>query len=289
MQTLDQVVVADDFNLQPNAPGAATLQDVIDSAGGYFNITNAAVYVRLQFGRRGQGVWTKETRVPIGGGILAKGTSGIAFRNAVAGQAATVDAALAELSEPAVQIAATGQSALPASTGMKLVQRIGPLAAAQATFDFQGIPQDGAALLLELVARGTGAGADVLMTFNGDGAAADYTGERIQGSGGAASALEVLPGGLAGIDLGGIAVAASPAGSAGVITADIPGYAGTTFHKAIVANGFARQAAGAGGMVRQAWGGAWLNAAAVARLTLTLSAGNFDIGSVASLFSLPAA
>lgn len=121
MQTLDQIVVGDDFNLQPNAPGAATLQGVIDSAGGYFNVTGAAVYVRLQFGRAGQGVWTKETRVPIGGGILAKGTSGIAFRNAVAGQAATVDAALAERSEPAVQIAATGQAAAASTVGPSIV------------------------------------------------------------------------------------------------------------------------------------------------------------------------
>ena len=90
---------------------AASILGVIDSAGGYFNISGADVFMRLLWGPSGQQKTTDEVHVPVGGGVLAAKTAGVQFRNFAAGSVATVSAALAEKTEPPIQIAATGVSA----------------------------------------------------------------------------------------------------------------------------------------------------------------------------------
>lgn len=106
MRTLTNVTVADNYT------DAASLTEVIESAGGYFNVTGADVFMEVQYGIAGLTQWTDEVHIPIGGGILIRGTTGVRFRNFIAGTAAVVSAALAERNEPAIQIAATGQSAV---------------------------------------------------------------------------------------------------------------------------------------------------------------------------------
>jgi len=102
MRKLDNVICGDGYTT------AATISDVIGSSGGYFSIVNNDVYMELQYGQQGQTNFTDEIHIPAGGGVLVPGTTGVRFRNYIAGRNATVSAALAEKSEPAIQINATG-------------------------------------------------------------------------------------------------------------------------------------------------------------------------------------
>lgn len=111
MRKLVNVACGDDYT------DAASILGVIDSSGGYFNVSGADVFMKLQWGPSGQAKQTDEVHVPVGGGVLAAKTSGVLFRNFVAGSVATVSAALAEKTEPAIQIAATGQSAITSGVG----------------------------------------------------------------------------------------------------------------------------------------------------------------------------
>lgn len=111
MLKLDNVAVGDDYT------AAATLEDVYASTGGYFAVYNADCFVELQYGRHGQEWWTNEVRAPIGNGVLAPGTIGVRFRNAVAGSTATVSAALSAEAEPPLAIVAGGNSQSPTLAG----------------------------------------------------------------------------------------------------------------------------------------------------------------------------
>lgn len=115
MKILDSVSCGDDYT------AAATIEDVYASPGGYFAVYNADCFVELQYGRHGQEWWTLEVRAPVGNGVLAPGTIGVRFRNAVAGSVATVSAALAAEAEPPLAIVAGGNSSSPTVAGASSV------------------------------------------------------------------------------------------------------------------------------------------------------------------------
>lgn len=111
MIILDNVAVGDDYT------AAATIEDVYASTGGYFAVYGADTFIQLQYGRHGLEFWTVETRAPVGNGVLAAGTIGVRFRNAVEGSTATVSAALSAEAEPPLAIVAGGNSQSPTVAG----------------------------------------------------------------------------------------------------------------------------------------------------------------------------
>lgn len=102
MQILTNVTVGDQYT------AAATIEQVQLSNGGYFLIQNNDCFMQLQYNINGQLHWTREIHVPTGSGQIYPGTTGIRFRNYVAGSAAILSAALSENKEPAISIGASG-------------------------------------------------------------------------------------------------------------------------------------------------------------------------------------
>jgi hypothetical protein len=102
VRILTNVTVGDQYT------DAATIQNVIASNGGYFLVANNDVFMELQYNIQGQLHWTQEIHVPTGSGQIYPGTTGIRFRNFVAGSAAILSAALSEQQEPAISIGASG-------------------------------------------------------------------------------------------------------------------------------------------------------------------------------------
>lgn len=90
---------------------AATVKDVWGSNGGSAIVSDQPAYYQLQHGTSSQNSWTDEQVAPAGTVTLFPGTSGIRFRNMVAGQVSTVTAALAYAFEPTVVLGASGISA----------------------------------------------------------------------------------------------------------------------------------------------------------------------------------
>lgn len=104
MDILDSVSCGNDYT------DAATIQDVFGSNGGYFVVNGNDVFIQLQHGIFGISAWTREVHVPVGNGILQRGTAGIRFRNYHSGQVAVISAALSEEVEPAIALTAGGQA-----------------------------------------------------------------------------------------------------------------------------------------------------------------------------------
>lgn len=86
----------------------------------------------------------------------------------------------------------------------------------------------------------------------------------------------------------GIAAASDTAGSPGSMVVDIPCYAATTFRKqAIVASWYKNTADGTAGLYTDiVGGGEWRNTAAITRIAVTASAGNFIAGTSFYLYGI---
>lgn len=146
MPSLDNVSCGDDYT------AAATLQDIWKSNGGGFAIsdTGGDAYVQLQYGELGLAQWTNEQRVPAGSsGPLYKGTVGIQFRNAVAGQVAIVTtASLATQSEPPLTLqSGPGAAPAPAATTVVAIDNV-TLTSISSLITFGNISQAYANLML---------------------------------------------------------------------------------------------------------------------------------------------
>jgi hypothetical protein len=161
---------------------------------------------------------------------------------------------------------------------------VGPLTASQATLPFAGIPQTGFRnLRIRLLGRGTLAATNVTVGIQANSdAGSTYSYEVVaDGSGGlnrlsSASATSAV--------LGYLPASTASAGAVGTLDIAIPGYAGTTFQKAINAVGAFEQSTSAGDQFNQNGGGFWRNTAAITTLTLLPASGSFDIGSYACLY-----
>ena len=115
MPTINQVVVGDTYT------DAASIRDVWNpNGGGWFSVTNHPVFVSLQYPINkdprsgfGQSEWTDDQLLGSGAfGLLPPGATGIRFKNAVAGSAATVTATIAQGNEPSLAISALGSIAV---------------------------------------------------------------------------------------------------------------------------------------------------------------------------------
>jgi hypothetical protein len=156
-----------------------------------------------------------------------------------------------------------------------------------ATIDFQNIPAIFSHLLLELYGRGDAAATtvNVLGRFNND-TAANYDHEWFQGSGSGGTVTTAENLAQSSIFLGSIPGATAPANVASGLRADLHGYAATTFQKSLLAQNGVKAGTTTGLLFNYLVSGYWRSTAAINRLTLLLSSGNFAQGSQAILYGL---
>lgn len=156
------------------------------------------------------------------------------------------------------------------------------LGSAQATLDVSGIVDDYGDLEIEYLVRGAAASSTVnlLLRFNND-SGSNYDYQTIVTSAGATSSGETF--GATSGQVGVIPAASAAAGLAAGGTIHIPGYAGTAFNK--VANCYAAYKVGtsSGNLTKRDHSIFWRSSAAITRVTLLLSSGNFDAGSYMAL------
>lgn len=157
--------------------------------------------------------------------------------------------------------------------------------ASAATIDFQNINQRHAHLLLIVYGRSTAAVATVslYLRFNNDSAAV-YDYQQLYGNAAAAGAGEAFAQNQ--IRLGTLPGATAPANVFGSCHADIPHYAGTVGEKTLNARGSTKAGTTTTTLVVEQTACFWRSAAAINRLTLLLSGGNFEIGSRATVYGL---
>lgn len=100
---------------------AATVSDVWNSKGGWFSVSTQSVYVQLQYGDLGSSYWVTEQLLGAGAFASVDDTCvGVRFRNATAGQTASVTAYLAQGNEPPLSIIAAGNVTVTGSPGTLL-------------------------------------------------------------------------------------------------------------------------------------------------------------------------
>lgn len=161
MPVLNSVAVSDTY---ANNTGAnqAILSQVYNSRGGWFSITGQPVFVQMQYGPQGSGnVWTEEVEVGAGAfAYLDPKCTGVRFRNAVAGQVATVTAQISEGDEPPLSIIALGS-----------VSVAGVAAVTRQVFSVAGltsyIPPNGCTTILVEVVAGGGHGGQAIVGTSG--------------------------------------------------------------------------------------------------------------------------
>lgn len=140
---------------------------------------------------------------------------------------------------------------------------------------------------LRLVIRGRGTSASasvaVTITFNND-TGANYDYERVSAVSNAVSAIGLTA--QNSINFGGIAAASATADVADAMIVDIFDYRGTTFQKAANSRSGTKTGTAAANLATEAKSGWWRSTAAINRVDVILSAGNFTTGSVVSLYGV---
>lgn len=152
------------------------------------------------------------------------------------------------------------------------------------TVTWSSIPATYNSLEIEAVARGTNAATNVSMAifFNNDTTATNYRAIKVYAQ--AVNTLAAL--GAADSGIGYIAGASSTAGCCGQVFIKVTQYAGTTFNKQVWSE-FAMRAEDATIYERSNTGAAeWESTAAINRVDLVLSAGNYDTGSTFRLYGV---
>lgn len=162
------------------------------------------------------------------------------------------------------------------------------LSGAASSIDFTSIPATFRHLMLVIDTRLTGAvtGAAVGVRFNGD-SGANYDMQFLQANNLTVSSGQTLAG-TSIANIGSVPGASATAGLSGLIVATIPNYRGTTFQKTIESRNTLKRSTAAADFFVQAFGGWWRSAAAINQITLIPGSGNFDVGTVATLYGLPA-
>lgn len=159
---------------------------------------------------------------------------------------------------------------------------------AAATIDFTSIPATYRHLQLALYARGDTAAttATVGVTFNND-SAANYDLQTVTGTASTAAAAESFD--QSNINLGSMAAASASANLFTPYEVIIPHYANSANNKTLISRMARKIGTATGNLTTIHLGGFWRSNAAINRITLTPGAGNFDVGTVATLYGLPTA
>lgn len=176
--------------------------------------------------------------------------------------------------------AATARATLGVSS--KIAQTV--LVATAATIDFTSIPATFEDLLIVVQARGDTAAVatQVSLRFNND-SGGNYDSQDLYGNNVLAAAGVASAGTSA--SLGQMPAATGTTAAAALFDVVVPAYARTTFHKqGFMRNGrFSTEGTGST-YISSASALNWRSTAAINRVTLIPSAGNFDIGTVATLY-----
>lgn len=188
---------------------------------------------------------------------------------------------------------ATGfQSGPPAVTAAEFAKGVGAIynttvGAPAASVDITGIVSNYAHLLIIAYLRGDAAltSLNPLIRFNNDSSAI-YDWQNLDGAGATASAstaaaqtsgrLGYAPGSTATADV------------FGLVTAVIPHYAGSLDQKVYGSEYFHKHGTASGSMFTGKMAGFWRSAAAINRVTLIPSSGNWDIGSRVTVYAMGA-
>lgn len=156
------------------------------------------------------------------------------------------------------------------------------LGSASSSVTFSGISGSYRNLYVTIMARSSASPTTVNVQFNGDtGSNYSFQGMFSQntstpGSYSAASGTS--------FGMNSIPGSAAPAGQAGSIVFYVLNYAGTTFWKNVIANGY--RSDGSSVFQIDTAGGSWHNTAALTSITLTSGSGNFIAGSVFTLYGI---
>jgi hypothetical protein len=158
------------------------------------------------------------------------------------------------------------------------------VSSAQANIDIPSIPQNFAHLKLMGQIRGDSTGGQCFMKFNNDPGPADYSvGLRLWTEGTSAHGDNVAAGALGCPIMGDVTVSTDPAGRNTGFEINIPDYTNALFTK--IFHGVVMNSAATREMYCAGW---WSQTAPINRITLTLSAGNFVVGSRVTLFGIAA-
>lgn len=143
---------------------------------------------------------------------------------------------------------------------------------------FSGIPASNTDLFLVITGRTSAAlsTADLLLNFNADtGNNYDWIAENRFGT--------ASGNGVAFMRVGDLVGTSSPSDYPTNITIDIPAYL-SPFYKGVNSRDEILQARNTGGMFGISYGGWWRNTAAITQIDVTLSSGNFVVGSILTLY-----
>lgn len=178
----------------------------------------------------------------------------------------------------------SGSAWAPGTAGVAVISDQ-TLSGAAATITFSSIPATYKELRVILQGRGdTAASAvNVSLRFNAD-TGANYDRQFFQGNVSAASAGESFA--QTSAQVGTLSAATSPANAAGQIAIEIPNYTGAVFQKTAEARTGFKSSTASGGLLMQDSSIFWRNTAAITQIDLIASAGNFIIGTRATLYGI---
>lgn len=161
------------------------------------------------------------------------------------------------------------------------------LGASAANVDVTSISATYAHLMISVYARGDAAAtvSNLQLTFNGDGGA-NYDNQDLFGSAAVATAAEAFAG--TSMFIGSIAANTAGANLFGTAEIFIPHYAGSSNNKQVVVINANKAGVASGNMLVGIFGSGWRSTAAINRVTLTLSAGNFVAGTRVTVHALGA-
>lgn len=174
--------------------------------------------------------------------------------------------------------------------GMSLIETK-LLGAPAASFDFTSIPQTFSHLkiILHVRSNDTGLAYRVLSAILNNDSGANYDYRYISTTLGASTANIGQAQGVTSLYFGNLVpTALATSGMAGSFEISIPNYSGTTFRKNVISEGFLEMAQSDpdNDMNLMSVGNHWRNTSAINRITLFCQAGNFIIGSMASLYGI---
>lgn len=214
--------------------------------------------------------------------------SGTGTLTTIKDEGSNLSTAVVSLDFVGAGVTATGTTAVTATIpGLPIAIADSLLGGDTATFDFTSISGSYRHLEIRLSVRGTDTATNtwVKMTFNND-TAGNYDGFATQFFSGYTNAA-------VNEDLGATSfahsfympAASSQTGDAGVGIIRVPDYASTTFNKGFDANCYLRLTTASTNVRSVISGGNWRSTAAITRITLTPTTGNFKAGSRATLYA----
>jgi hypothetical protein len=178
-----------------------------------------------------------------------------------------------------------GAAAVP-GYGARIAELV--LTASVFELDFLNIPDNYKHLVLRILTRSTGAvtGTELDFYFNGDNTTTNYDYLYIVAASGAAipNPTNVIGAGV--MEMGTCPGSTAPADAADCTEVDIHGYAQTVFQKAAIAQTQQKRANVSGSVIMGIRAGWFRSTTKISRITCRLGAGDFAVGTIATLFGV---